>query len=46
MITMSELSLFIEGSLLVAKNDLSPPLLTLKDLSVFSREKRSDKIAV
>jgi transposase len=45
-LTMSELSLFIEGSLLVAKNDLSPPLLTLKDLAVFSREKRGGKIAV
>ena len=45
-ITMSELSLFIEGSLLVAKNDLSPPLLTLKDLAVISREKRSGAIAM
>lgn len=45
-LTMSELSLFIEGSLLVANSDLSPPLLTLKDLAVFPRDKRGAQSAM
>ena len=39
-LTMSERSLFIEGRLLAAKNELTPPLLTLKDLAVFREKSR------
>ena len=35
--TMSELALFLEGSDLVGRRELSPPALRLKDLARFDR---------